>query len=175
MIGNHKDTNKYSINLLIVNYLYNFFCHPYNSFLSIFKQLLSICRHDKLLALLFGDKACRSLLLLLTSQAQFPSPSPRNAYSAVALPRPHGRASTLKAQRFAPVLILQGRTAAARAHETRGHAPLSHTSKYREEEAMNRVRTSLCCRAVILSQPLMYGRTACARTHIPFLAAPFGG
>ena len=42
MIGNHKDTNKYPINLLIINYLYNFFFgHPYNSLLSIFKQLLS--------------------------------------------------------------------------------------------------------------------------------------
>ena len=41
MIGNHKDTNKYPINLLIVNYLHNFFYHPYNSFLSIFKQLLN--------------------------------------------------------------------------------------------------------------------------------------
>ena len=42
MIGNHKDTNKYPINLLIINYLYNFFHRPYNSFLSIFKQLLKI-------------------------------------------------------------------------------------------------------------------------------------
>ena len=41
MIGNHKDTNIHPINLLIINYLYNFFCLPYNSFLSIFKQLLS--------------------------------------------------------------------------------------------------------------------------------------
>ena len=41
MIGNHKDTNKYPINLLIINYLYNFF-RPYNYFLSIFKQLLNI-------------------------------------------------------------------------------------------------------------------------------------
>ena len=40
MIGNHKDTNKYPINLLIINYLYNFF-RPYNYFLSIFKQLLN--------------------------------------------------------------------------------------------------------------------------------------
>ena len=39
MIGNHKDTNKYPINILIINYLYNFF-RPYNYFLSIFKQLL---------------------------------------------------------------------------------------------------------------------------------------
>ena len=41
MIENHKDTNKYPINLLIINYLHNFFYHPYNSFLSIFKQLLN--------------------------------------------------------------------------------------------------------------------------------------
>ena len=41
MIGNHKDTNKYPINLLIINYLNNLFHHHYNSFLSIFKQLLS--------------------------------------------------------------------------------------------------------------------------------------
>ena len=42
MIGNHKDTNKYPINLLIINYLYNFFLHPYIFLLSIFKQLLNL-------------------------------------------------------------------------------------------------------------------------------------
>ena len=42
MIGNHKDTNKYPINLLIINYLNNLFHHHYNSFLSIFKQLLRL-------------------------------------------------------------------------------------------------------------------------------------
>ena len=55
MIGNHKDTNKYPINLLIINYLYNFFVvhtilfYPFlNSFLAfmILSALPSMAQID---------------------------------------------------------------------------------------------------------------------------------
>ena len=60
MIGNHKDTNKYPINLLIINYLYNFF-RPYNYFLSIFKQLLKLLLSDKFFLMAKGaDSILRS-------------------------------------------------------------------------------------------------------------------
>lgn len=43
MIGNHKDTNKYPINLLIINYLYNFFYTHTYFFYPFLNRFLSIC------------------------------------------------------------------------------------------------------------------------------------
>jgi len=51
MIGNHKDTNKYPINLLIINYLYNFFiAHKilFYSFLNSFSEKSK--KHENLLS-----------------------------------------------------------------------------------------------------------------------------